>query len=89
MSQQTAPAASTARIAWGPVDGGCYIGVFDKPMRRHRIAGTARRWDYLTPPEGPGGHWAYALCERPAWHSTIVSTGSRGLPECPDCVVRS
>ena len=88
MSQQTAPARATgtaSRIERGPVATGCYIGVFDKPMHRHRIAATERRCYYLPEPEGPGGHWAFTLCRQAAWHSDIVSTGARQLPECKDC----
>ena len=91
MNRQAAPLldTSTATDRRGPVAGGCYIGVFDKPMRRHRIAATERRWYYLPPPEGPGGHWAYTLCGQPAWHSDIAPADNRRLPECPDCVARS
>lgn len=71
--------------------GGVYIGVHDmlpgRPgMRRHTIAATERRHEYLEPPGGPGGHWAYALCEVAAYYYEDATSYVKALPECPDCV---
>lgn len=77
-------------IASGPADTGVYIGVHDElpgrtGMRRHTIAAEARRNQYLEPPDGPGGHWAYALCKTAAYYYEDATSHVKALPECADC----